>query len=436
MKTSTVIGLGILALLGMCMITVAVVIGGLFLHNYLRFYHREQRVVEHDRVDLTRLNEAERAIRKGKGQEALVALAPLEVIDSNRGCMITLIRASALCMTEGTCSSVRDQIEFGKFTGLIHGCDELYRKLLSYSAYTSRYASPKAAAELIDLAMYADSWLSPRCDLQLVQAEYCLRGGEKKKAAALCQRLWDDGHENNWKWSYVTNNAAFKTKLTELKREAGESDERWLQAKELQDFPANCTIYLQPLGNVDMKLLEPVRANVQSFFGASTKILPMIPLTHRERSYMPQEAKYDADHLRPDTIRNLRVPSDAFSVVLITGEKIGTLHIEWIYAQSSENRHLVSYYIWNKWELHWQIVVLSNVVVSNLSRQLGLEGTFPCVSTSSGNMDTMRRVKFAYAPEIQEKYRSLDLLAAQKRSIEDFKAWGATIVDPQATANR
>ena len=240
-----------------------------------------------------------------------------------------------------------------------------------------------------------------------------------------------DGRENNWNWSYVDKDSEFKTTLLALKEQAGESDEKWLKAREIASFPTNCFIYLQPLGTVDTKLLEEVRAKVQDFFGTDTKILPPMPLSKRERSYMPSEGKYDADHLRPDMIRRLKVPSNAFSVVMITNEKIGTEDFGWIYSQSTENRHLISYHIWRElgWEHHWQTVVLSNVVVSDISRQLNLNGTFPCVSASSGNCDAMRRVKFAYSPSIQEKYRIVDLTAAKNESIKQYKEWGATIIN-------
>lgn len=430
MKTSTAIGLGVLALVGTCILGVVILFGSLFVRNFIVNFYRVQQSAKLDSIDLRRIHEAETAIRHGKGNEALTAIAPLDVLGSNRGCLITLIRASAICMTEGSCSNVFHAIEYGRFTTRIHNSDELHEKLLSYCAATSRYASPKAAAELIDLAMHMDSWLSPHCDLQLVQAEYCLLAGDKRRAANLCQQLWDDGAANNWNWSYVDDDGAFRKKLSSLKAQAGESDERWRTAVEIKAFPTNFTIYLQPLGHVDTKLLDAVCTNVSTFFGARTVVRPTIRLTHLERSYLPREDKYDADHLRPDMIGQLRIPANAFSVVLITGEKIGTPHIGWIYAQSAESRHLISYHVWREWELHWQIVVLSNVIVSCLSHQLDLFGTYPCVSTSSGDMDAMRRVKFAYSPAIQEKYRMIDLATAKDKAIDDYKAWGSTITSP------
>ena len=428
MKLKSVIGIGCLISFMLCVMAVSLFVGAIILRGMF-FGAPHHRGMCAD-IDLERVREAELDLKKGKAKEALVALAPVEVLTSNRGCEITLIRAAACCMLEGNCKRVRDVTEAGRFTAMIQSCAELYDKLILYCDYTARHGSPSAAAALIDCAMYLDEWISPRCDLQLLQAQYCLQGGEKKKAAALCQRLWDDGQANNWNWSYVNKNAEFRKILKALKEQSGESDEKWLMAREITNFPENCYIYLQPLGDVDMKLLQDVRAKVQDFFGTATKILPPIPLTHRERSYSLRESKYNANDMCPDMIRGLRVPADAFSVVLITGEKIGTPDIGWIYSESSKNRHLVSYNTWLEWEHHWQVVVLSNVVVSDISSQLDLNGFFPCVTAKSGNNDAMRRVKFAYSPAIQEKYRSLDLRAAKEASIENYKEWGAIIVQP------
>lgn len=418
------VGIGVLVLLALCFSAFSFYVGALTL-KYMFFGVPHQRD-----LDLECVHEAERDLAAGKAKDALVTLAPIEVINSNRGCYITLIRAAACCMVDGNCKRVLDDTDYGAFTCLIHSSDELYEKLVRYCDYTSRHGSPQAAAALIDGAMYLDLWLSPRCDLQLLQAQYCLQGGDVKRAAALCQRLWDDGEANNWNWSYVDNDSEFKKILLGLKKLAGASDEKWLTAKEITNFPENCSIYLQPLGDVNMKLLEDVRAKVRDFFGARTVILPPMPLSQQERSYMASDGKYDADHLRPDMLRRLRVPADAFSVVMITKEKIGTHSIGWIFSQSTKNGHLISYHTWLDWEHHWQVVVLSNVVVSDISRQLNLSGTFPCVTASSGNVDSMRRVKFAYSPEIQEKYRAIDLTAAKAKSTEDYKEWGATVLAP------
>lgn len=430
MKAKVAFGIGILVFVAVCFSAASLYVSTRVVLNLMIASSRRAHTTTPDDLDLARIHEAERDVRNGKGKEALVALAPLEVLNSNRGCMITLIRGAACCMTEGNCQRIQAESDAGQFTGMLFGCDELYQKLLLYCSHAARNGSPSAAANLIELAKYLDSWISPRCDLQLLQAEYYLKGGDKREAAVLCQRLWDDGEENSWNWSDVDDDQRFKLKLASLKEKAGASDEKWLMAREIRDFPTNSSFYLQPLGDVDANVIEEVRANVQSFFGAPAKVLTAMPLTHRERSFMVQEGRYDADHLRPDMIGKLRVPADAFSVVLITGEKMGTEHIGWIYSQSSENRHLISSFMWRDWHRHWQVVTLSRAVVSAISNQLNLRGTFPCVTTGSGDYDAIRRAKFAYSPEIQEKYRAVDLLAAKSKSIEDYKAWGATIVDP------
>lgn len=378
--------------------------------------------------ELLRIEAAERYLKRGKAREALDILAPVKVLDSNRGFNVTLIRAAACCMLEGNCRRVLDATEPGRFTCLMHSCKELEENLLRYCAHTAKHGSPQAAAELVRAAMSLDRWMSPRCDLMMLEAEYRFQGGDRKGAASLCQSIWDDGTANNWKWINVADNNALRRRLTSLREKVGPGEERWLTGREVRPFPPGCRIYLQPLGESDAKLMADVCERVEAFFGAKAGVLPALPLSKRDPSYLPATDAFNADRLRPEALKRLRVPEDALAVVMVTRERIGTPHIPWIISQSDGNGHLISTCKWREWSHYWQLMALGKCVISLVSRQLGLRGYYPCVTSGMGHADVMRRVKFAYAPDIQEAYRALDLEAAQRRSVEAYREGGAEIV--------
>lgn len=378
----------------------------------------------HD-VEIEHVRAAERHLKEGRPQEALDELTCTKVLYTYRGCYITLIRCAAHCMLDGNCDQVVSQYKPGDFTTMIHDCSELKDKLLRYCEAIKRYRGSGEAAELLDAALTFDAWLSPCSDLQLARAQYRFEGGDSLQAANLCQRLWDDGKENSWNWSYVKDDRSFKEQLQELRIKAGEGSEKWLKAREIRAFPQGRVIYLQPLGEMSDYVVQNVRARVEDFFGVATTNLPALRLTHREKSYQRAKKRYDAQDLMAGTLKRMQIPTNAFAVVMITKEMMGTPGHGWIYSTSGDVEHLISSYPWSDWNPHWQVVTIGNVAISDVSRQMGLGGLFPCITCSSGNSDAMRRVKFAYSPATQEEYRALDLEAQGKRSDDASRKLGA-----------
>jgi hypothetical protein len=287
---------------------------------------------------------------------------------------------------------------------------------------------PQAAVEHINFCMRADHWLSTHADLELQLAKYTLAAGDRKGAASICQRLWDVGEAGAWSWRGVGDNRIFKKRLEELKALSGASDERWLKACEVQPFPPQCALYIQPLGSVDMKLVEQVRASVQEFFGARTELLPPLELSKDEPSFDKESNKYDASKLLPDTLKKLRVPTDALAVALVTKENLCTPDLMWIYSRYDKQGILCSYFVWSQNPPADRVTCLRNAVIGNISSTLGLNGRFPCITAGTGDAGSSLRMKFAYCPEVQARYKMLNLAAEQRKSIEQFRKAGATVV--------
>jgi hypothetical protein len=286
----------------------------------------------------------------------------------------------------------------------------------------------QAAVEYINHCMRDDHWLSAHADIELQLAQYTLAAGDKKSAAAICQRLWDVGESNVWSWKGVGDSRVFKKRLEEVRAQTGASEERWLKACEVQPFPARHALYIQPLGAVDMKLIEQVRASVQVFFGARTEILTQLELSKNEPSFDKESCKYDATRLLPDTFRKLRVPSDALAVAIITKENLCTPDLMWIYSRQDKQGILCSYFVWAQKPLSDRATCLRNAVIGNISGMLGLHGRFPCITASTGDAGSSLLMKFAFCPEVQARYKALDLVAEQRKSIKLFESAGAVIV--------
>lgn len=316
--------------------------------------------------------------------------------------------------------------EFAVMNTMTH--NQLRDLLVHYLELLAKNKGPKAAVDFINESMRNDSWLSPRTDIQFLLAKYSMAAGDRPGAAKICQRLWEEGQSSNWNWFYVGDCQAFKKQLEELKAQAGASEEKWLKACEIQPFPPTCAMYIQPLGSLDTNLLEVVRAGMQAFFGARTVILPALELTTDEPSYIKASNKYDAGRLLPDTLKRLKVPADALAVAMVTRENICADGYAWIYSRRVENGVLCSYFVWLRQNQKVREICLRNAVIDNISNTLKLMGRFPCITASTGDDTSSLKKKFAYCPDVQAKYKALDLEDEQRKSIKLFKAAGATIV--------
>jgi hypothetical protein len=322
-----------------------------------------------------------------------------------------------------------EEQEFALMDTMTHR--QLGELLERYLELLAKRKGAAAAVGYIELSLKRDSWLSARPDIRLFLARYSLAAGDRAEAAALCQQLWDEGQKNGWSSLYVSDSRAFKERVEALRREAGASEETWLKARELQAFPASCALYLQPLGQLDTNLLEHTRASVQDFFGARTVVLPALALTKDDPSYHQDNNKYDAARLLPDTLKRLRVPSDALAVVLVTRETIFADGYAWTYSRRVGCGLLCSYSVWQNKSRGHRETSLRNSVIGNISNTLlKRRGRFPCITAGTGDAGSSAKQKFAYCAGVQAEYRALDLEAEQRRVIGRFREAGAKIVPP------
>ena len=307
---------------------------------------------------------------------------------------------------------------------------QLRELMVRYIELLAKRRGPQAAVDYIDGLLRKDqNMFGMRNDVQFLLAKNTLAAGDRKRAAALCQRLWDVGKANNWNWFYVGDRKAFTRQLEELRAQAGESDETWLTAGELQPFPPRCKLYIQPLGTLDTNLLEKARAGVEAFFGAPAEILPALELTREERAYHPVNNKYEAYPLINDTLRRLRVPADALAVAMVMREHLYSGGWDQVQSRRNDTGILISYFGWLRHKPVEREKLLRNTLIMNISNQLGLAGVFPCISAGAMDDTSPLLEKFAYSPEMQALYKKLDLAAEQEKAVRQFRKAGATIVE-------
>ncbi len=310
------------------------------------------------------------------------------------------------------------------------------RELLGrYIDLLAKRKGPQAAVDYIQGLLREDQRsIGMRNDIQFQLAKYTLAAGDKKRAAALCQRLLDVGKANNWTYFRVGDSKAFKKKLEEMQAQTGPSDEVWLKAREIQPFPATCALYIQPLGDIETNMLDKARSGVQEFFGARTEILPSIELARDASYYRKESNKYDSFYVIKAVLPRLKVPSDALAVAMVTRENLCDGGYTWVQYKRDNHGILISCFMSQKQAPSLRVRLLRNLLITTISHQLGLRGVYPCIAAGTRDDISALFEKYAYSPEVQPVYAALDLAAEQRKWIDEFRKSGATIVErPSST---
>ena len=305
------------------------------------------------------------------------------------------------------------------------------RELLGrYIDLLAKRKGPQAAVDYIKGLLHEDQRSNGmRNDIQFQLAKYTLATGDKKRAAALCQRLLDVGKANNWTYFRVGDSKAFKKKLEEMQAQTGPSDEVWLKAREIQSFPSNCALYIQPLGTIETNMLEKARSGVQEFFGARTEILPVIEIARDVSYYRKESNKFDSFYMIKDFLPRLKVPADAMAVAMVTREMLCDGGYTWVQYKRDNHGILISCFMSQKQAPSLRARLLRNQLITTISHQLGLRGVYPCIAAGTRDDISALFEKYAYSPEVQPVYAALDLAAEQRKWIEEFRKSGAAVVE-------
>ena len=317
---------------------------------------------------------------------------------------------------------------FGKYGQHISIADELGR----YLELLAKRSGPASAVLFLDESMKRDHFFSGEQQAQLLRATYCFEAGEKVRAAKIAQRLWETGKDTQWKWARpFAVNAEFKKKLEALRAKTGEYPEKWLKAREIQPFPSQYVIYIQPLGSFDTNILEMARADVQDFYGATTKTLPALPLS-KESSYFSKERnQFNAPKLLEEMRRKIKIPADAFIVACVTRENLYAEDSGMTYIRSRNDGwcSVSSYFVWWDWDARSRAIVIRNFLILNIAGALKVRGgEYPCITGSNLDTSLFPKMKLAFCEEAQKLYKSLDLLDERRKGMQQYQAKGIEIL--------
>lgn len=354
-------------------------------------------------------------LENGQPREALDVL---EKTDQHYKTLRIRLRAYRALEDEASEFKLMDTLTHFQLGGL----EERYLELLA------KHKGPQAVVDWLESSIDQDNRRSSRPDVRFNLAKHNLAAGNLRKAALQCQALLDEEKNGGWNGRFVHNPQAFKEQLLAMKEKAGTSEDMWLKACEVRPFPDKYAIYLQPLGESDPNLMEYVRNGVETFFGARTKLLPVLELTKEEPSYQQENNKYKAAQLLPDTVKRMHVPDDALAVVIMTREVIHAGGYGWIFHRRDGYGCICSYSMWQKRNQKTRELSLRNQVIAVMTLPLGLRGRFPCITGGGADTNASMQKKFAFSPEIQAKYKSLDLEDIHQRALEWFRKSGATII--------
>jgi len=297
-------------------------------------------------------------------------------------------------------------------------------------ALLDKREGPAAVCEFIEAGMNRYPGY-PQDHIKYELAKYYAKAGDKKKAAEIAHVLLAQGTWMGWQ----LKDADFRKLLEELIAEVGDAAEApvWKKARELREIPEAFAFYIQPVGEVRPHLLEAVRAGVEDFFGAKAILLPKFELSKDAPYYIKASNRYQCDPLAEDVKRQMKLPSNALSAVMVMEDDLADLtgkNSTWSY----RNKWFTLVATAKPWakENQQQEKAIRNLVIqliSTASWGVG-HGQIPCITSQMRNTFVIANAKFAYSPKAQDLYMKVDFEAKNRAMIELFREAGATIIEP------
>ena len=172
--------------------------------------------------------------------------------------------------------------------------------------------SPERQIELLN--QLRRSWRSdPRVQWQLIKAEVAMGQTKeaRERAAALLKR-------NELRQAEFSSEADFKA---ELRRIAGATEVQWLTAREIRAIPDNYKMYLQPVGDVDLELIENAAAIASEFFGVVFVVWPTIPAPESRTVFKTDLLTYRGIPLLRHLVTARPPPADAINQLFVVDRR-------------------------------------------------------------------------------------------------------------------
>ncbi|HCE46094.1 MAG TPA: hypothetical protein DET40_21325 [Lentisphaeria bacterium] len=259
---------------------------------------------------------------------------------------------------------------------------------------------------------YADekfsSWTVHRTEYQIELAKACMESGDKKRAATIIDVLNRDFVFGGMERESKERAAEAK----ELKKQIGDfAGIEWKTAGQVKKIPEKYKIYLQPLGDMQMMLLEGAAKKMRDYFGGKVEILPILPMPKDPDCFKKERGQHDAKSLIERVVSAVGVPKDAVFIAYFTKESIYQDDLRYVYGSyySSHGGTVISYHMLHSDEFN----NLSDIIVKSaacmlVNRHLPGCRNFSCINITSGKMDGASGEQLAMCEDCQKNYRGLD----------------------------
>ena len=343
--------------------------------------------------------------------------------------------------------------------------------LLIFNGSNSLY--PELAASK-PLDMTAKGWFSHLCPAYVVRGRCYEKTGQKQKAVedyALFLRIKkypftpDGRFAGNREEVQAPFDAEALDGLTRLQQQGLNVQAPWLTPAQTRPFPPDAGVYVVPVGTNDQAVIQQFVKEAAVLMGSRVTLLPEIAVPRLSTlSSKACASFYNGKEFSAAVLGQLAVPDDVIQLVLVTSESFGFPARAGVQSVGSPDGGATLLLCIKRNRFFFQDRLPAVVAyglgfrymapVSERYKRLDPEvtSTFlrtwdccanPCLFSDELNiMPTLDKL-FALCPRCQEKYRKVDLLSLQKKTVETLKKQGVKIIPsagrtsaPQASAKQ
>ncbi len=303
-------------------------------------------------------------------------------------------------------------VERDEFGNDLLRCLQLTRKL-------------EGATVALEYSKKLSNWTIVRPEIQLEMAKIYLQLGDKKTASMYFANIPDiNTVERSWISGKINNYQQFKNKFIEeyeaVKKELGDASIEWKTLADIWEVPEKYKVYIQPMGNPDMKMIKNAIPLVEEFLGCRVEILPLLPLPEDRLCFIESRGQYNADWVLYRLKKNLKAPSDAFTIVAVTDKDLFNGNLRFVYSTHMNFIKIISYQRWfgagNQDVL--TDMLAKNIAMTPVRNVVSLGCNFPqCLLSGDGTAWGCKDKKFALCPKCINELKKV----SAEKTFESFQ---------------
>lgn len=218
----------------------------------------------------------------------------------------------------------------------------------------------------------------------------------------------------------------------------------WLPASAVRKLPDHYAVYLVPVGEIDIVLVNEAAKRLSDHLGGRVQVLTSIPLPERSKPSMKDREQnaytLKTRELLDGLLKESQIPGDALQVVYVTAEKFlnrptwehcvtDVASPNYYDPDAPENPIIVSCYGYSETKVIWKGTVESIAwkAASMLRKEHHKEGNslrgpkysicpnYPCMHYGRPENSGMTGLVFLMCPDCQEEYRNASLESVHRR---------------------